>query len=128
MRLVIFGVFIQTGGICLQKRRHLVDKGTGTAGTDTVHTLLHISAFKIDDLCVLAAELDGYVRLGSVVLQGCGYGDNLLDKGNAQMFGQGQTAASGDHRMRLDGSPSFVESSFQEESESVSWMLAKCRS
>ena len=79
---VIFCVFIQAGGIRLKQGSHLVDKGTGTAGTDAVHTLLHISAFKIDDLRVLAAELDGNVRLGSAILQGCGYGNNLLNKRN----------------------------------------------
>ena len=68
--LVIFGVFIQTGRIRLDEGRHLVDKGTGTAGADTVHTLLDISALKIDDLGVLAAELDGNVCLGRIVLSG----------------------------------------------------------
>ena len=81
---IIFRVFIQAGGIRLKKGSHLVDKGTRTSGTDTVHTLFDISAFKIDDLGVLTAQLDGYVRLGSAVLQGCGYGDYLLDKGNSR--------------------------------------------
>ena len=96
---IIFRVFIQAGGIRLKKGSHLVDKGTGTAGTDTVHTLLHISAFKVDDLRVLTAELDGYVRLGSVMLQGCGYGNDFLNKRNPEVFGQGQSAGTGDHGM-----------------------------
>ena len=52
---IIFRIFIQTGGIRLKKGCHLVDEGTGTAGTDTVHTLLHITTFKIDDLRILTA-------------------------------------------------------------------------
>ena len=44
---------------------HLVDKGSGTAGADTVHTLLHITALKIDDLGILTAELDGNIGLGA---------------------------------------------------------------
>ena len=96
---IIFRVFIQAGGIRLKKGSHLVDKGTRTAGTDTVHTLLHISSFKVDDLRVLTAELDGYVRLGSAMLQGCGYGNYLLNKRNPEVFGQGQSAGTGDHGM-----------------------------
>ena len=40
-RFVIFGIFIQTCGICLEKRSHLVDERTGATCTDTVHTLFH---------------------------------------------------------------------------------------
>ena len=65
---VIFRVFIQAGGIRLKKGSHLVDKGTRTVGTDAVHTLFDISAFKIDDLRILAAELDGDICLGSAML------------------------------------------------------------
>ena len=81
---IIFCIFIQAGSVRLKKGSHLVNKGTGTAGTDAVHTLLHISAFKINDLRVLTAELDGHVRLGSIMLQGCGYGNHLLNKRNAR--------------------------------------------
>mgnify|MGYP007060045788 CR=1 FL=1 len=31
-----------------KKRSHLIDKGSGSAGTDTIHTLLYISTFKIN--------------------------------------------------------------------------------
>ena len=37
---VIFRIFIQTGGICLNQGSHLVSKRTGTACADTVHTLV----------------------------------------------------------------------------------------
>ena len=63
--LVMFRVLIQAGCIGLQKRSHLVDERTGTAGADTVHTLFDIAAFKIDDFGILAAELDGNVGLRS---------------------------------------------------------------
>ena len=96
---IVLCVFVQAGGVRLKKGSHLVDKGTRTAGTDTVHTLLHISTLKVDDLRVLTAELDGYVRLGSVMLQGCGYGNYLLNKRNPEVFGQGQSAGTGDHGM-----------------------------
>ena len=64
-RLVMLRVFVESGCIGLQKRSHLVDERTGAAGADTVHTLLHIAAFKIDDLGILTAELDGNVGLRS---------------------------------------------------------------
>ena len=67
-RLVIFRIFIQTGGICLDQGSHLVNKRTCTAGTDTVHTLFYITAFKIDDLCILTTKLDRNICLRSIVL------------------------------------------------------------
>ena len=66
--LIMFGVFIEPGCIGLQKRCHLVDERAGTSCTDTVHTLLHIAAFKIDDLCVFSAEFDRNVSLRRIVL------------------------------------------------------------
>ena len=67
---VVFCIFIQAYGVRLQKRSHLVDKRSGSAGADTVHTLFDVSAFKIDDLGVLAAQLDGDIRLGSDLAAG----------------------------------------------------------
>ncbi len=98
--LVIFRVFVQSGCIGLQKRSHLVDERTGTAGTDTVHTLLYIAAFKIDDLGILAAKLDGNICLRCQLLQRSGYGDNLLYKRYFQMVGKCQSAGTGDDRMQ----------------------------
>ena len=99
--MIVFGVFVEAGGVCLKQGSHLVDKRAGTAGTDAVHTLLHIAAFKINDFRVLAAQLNGYIRLGSGLLQGCRYRYNLLNKGYAQMVRQGQSAGAGDGR--IDG-------------------------
>ena len=67
--LVMLCIFIQAGRVCLQKRRHLVNKRACTTSTDTIHPLLDITAFEIDDLGILAAQLDGYVCLRSIVLQ-----------------------------------------------------------
>ena len=103
-RLVILRVFVQAGCVCLEQGRHLVDEGTCSSGTDAVHPLLDIAAFKIDDLCVLTAQLDGNVGLGRIVLQRSGYCDHFLDKRHTQVFCKGQTAASGDDRRDLDRS------------------------
>ena len=86
--LVILGVFIQTCRIRLDEGCHLVDKRTGTAGTDAVHTLLDIAALKIDDLGILTTELDGNIGLRCIMLQGSGHGDHFLDKRNTEMLGE----------------------------------------
>ena len=102
--LIIFSIFIQTGCIGLEERCHLVDKGTCTTGTDTIHTLLDISAFKIDDLGILAAKLDRNISLWSVILQSCRYSNDLLHKRYAKMFGKCQSATSCDNRRNLNRS------------------------
>ncbi len=94
--LVIFGVLVHAGGIRLQEGGHLVDEGAGAAGADTVHPLLNIAVFEIDDLRVLAAQLYGDVCLGSKVVEGARYGDHLLHEGNPQTLCQGQTAGARD--------------------------------
>ena len=97
--LVVPGVLVQSGGVGLQKRGHLVDEGAGAAGADAVHALLDIAVLKIDDLRVLAAELDGDVGLRSIKTQRRRDGNDLLDKRHVQMLCEGEAAASGDDRM-----------------------------
>ena len=62
---------------------------------------LHVTAFKIDDLRILTAQLDGNIGLWSQFLQGSSHGYDLLRKGNAEVVGQCQTAGTGDHRVQL---------------------------
>ena len=59
----ILGKVVQTGSIGFEQRCHLVDKCTGTTGARTIHALFD-AVVKVDDLCVLAAKLNGYVGLG----------------------------------------------------------------
>ena len=93
---VVLRVLVQAGGVGLQEGGHLVDEGAGAAGADTVHPLLNIAVFEIDDLRVLAAQLYGDVCLGSKVVEGARYGDHLLHEGNPQTLCQGQTAGARD--------------------------------
>ena len=81
----------------------MVNNGPCTTGTDTIHTLLDISAFKIDDLGILAAKLDRNISLWSVILQSCRYSNDLLHKRYAKMFGKCQSARSGDDRRDVNG-------------------------
>ncbi len=94
---IIFGIFVKSGGVGLNQRRHLIDKGARSAGTDAVHALLHIAALEIDNFCIFTAELDRDVRLGRGLLQGRGDGDDLLHKGDLKMLCQSQTARTGNH-------------------------------
>ena len=96
---VISGVLIESHGVRLQKGSHLIDKGSGASGTDAVHTLFDISTLEINDLGILAAQLDGHICLRRDLLKGGGNSDNLLDKGNLKAVGKSQTAGSGDYRM-----------------------------
>ena len=105
---IIFRIFVQTAGICLDQGSHLVDKGTSTAGADTVHSLLNIAAFKINDLGILTTKLDSYVCLWSCVLQSGRYSDNLLYERYTEVFCQCQTTGTGDHRTELDLSEFFI--------------------
>ena len=96
--LIIFCIFIEPGSISLDQGRHLINKRAGSSGTDAVHALLDVAALEVDDLRVLATQFDRYIRLRCSVCQ-CGRDtDDLLDERNVQMFGECQTAGTGDHR------------------------------
>ncbi len=100
-RVIAFRIFVQAGGVCLDQRGHLVDKGTCAPGADTVHTLFHIAAFEVDDLGVLASQLDGHIGFGSQLLQRRSYGDDLLNERHVQTAGQSQSAGARDHGMKF---------------------------
>ena len=112
-RLVILRVLIQAGSIRLKKRRHLVNKRAGTSGADAVHALLNISVFKVNDLRVLAAQLNRHICLRRKELQRCGNGDDLLGKRHLQVLCQGKSSGSGDDRSRGNVSELFASFSKQ---------------
>ena len=89
---VVPGIFVEAGGVGLKKRRHLVDKGACAAGTDSVHTLLHIAVFEVDDLGVFTAQFDGHIGQGRDLFQSRGNRDYLLYKGHAEIIGERQTS------------------------------------
>ncbi len=85
--LVVRRGIIQSGGIGLQQGSHLVNEGSRTAGADAVHPLFQ-TALEVDNLGVLAAQLNGNVRLGIAAPQGSGHRHHLLHKGNLQGLSQ----------------------------------------
>ena len=71
--------------------------------TDSVESCLlytSIAAFEVDDLGILAAKLDGNIRLGRNLLKRSGYRNYLLYKRNAKVVGEGKSAGACDHRMK----------------------------
>ena len=80
--LIMLCLRVQSGGICLEQGRHLVDEGAGAACADAVHPLLQ-SAPEIDDLGVLAAQFNGHVGLGRDGLQCGSDGHHLLHEADA---------------------------------------------
>ena len=96
---IALGILIEAGSICLQKGSHLVDKGPGPSGTGSVHALLNIAVFKINDLGILAAKLNGNVRQGRKGFDCGGLCHHLLYERNAEVIGKRKTAGAGDHGM-----------------------------
>ena len=101
-RLIMLCKFIQSRRVALQKRCHLVDEGTGASRADAVHALFDIAVFKIDNLGVLAAQLDGHIRLRRKALQSGRDCDHLLDEGDFQIVCKCETARTGNHRVNSD--------------------------
>ena len=94
---VILRVLVKSRGVRLQKSGHLVDKRTRSARTDAVHTLFHVAAFKINNLGVLPAKLNGNVCFRRKLFQGGGHGYDLLYKRHFQVVGEGKPPGTGNH-------------------------------
>ena len=86
---------VQATRVGVEQRGHLVDEGTRAAGARAVHALLDGLA-EVDDLGILAAELDGDIGLRDVGFHGGLARDDLLDELDAEPFGEQQAAAAGD--------------------------------
>ena len=79
--LVVFGSFVKSLGIGLQKCRHLIDKAAGASRANAVHAFFK-TARKIDDLGILTAKLDGNIGLRCYLFKCCRYRHDLLNKGD----------------------------------------------
>ena len=93
--LIVRRRVVKALGVGLQQGGHLVDEGAGAAGAHAVHPLLQATG-EIDDLGVLAAQLDGHIRLGIALLQRRGHRHHLLHKGDVQRTAQVDGAGAGD--------------------------------
>ena len=86
---------VEAAGIGVQQGGHLIDKRARAAGAGAVHALLD-AVIEVDDLGVLAAQLDGDVGSGDESLDGALAGDDLLDKLQVEPLGKQQAARTGD--------------------------------
>ena len=86
---------VEPAGVGVEQGRHLVDESAGSASARAVHALLD-GAAEIDDLGILAAELDGDVGFGNEGFHRRLAGDDLLDELDAEPLGQKQAARPGD--------------------------------
>ena len=93
--LVVAGELVQAGRVGVEQGGHLVDEGARAAGALAVHALLDV-AVEVDDLGVLAAELDGDVGFGDEGLDRRLVGDDLLHEGNAEPLAEQKSARAGD--------------------------------
>ena len=63
----------------------------GTACAGTVHTLFR-SRLEIRDFRILATKLDDHVSLRIFLVNGFGFGDDLLNEGHVEAVCKGKTA------------------------------------
>ena len=98
--LGLFRGLVHLVGTHLQQSGHLVDEGTGAAGTAAVHADLG-AVGQEQDLCVLAAQLDHTVGGGHKPLDCHTGGEHLLHKGHAAAVGQAHTGRTGDAQQSL---------------------------
>ena len=85
---------VEAAGIGVQQGCHLIDERARAAGASAVHALLD-AVIEVDDLGVLAAQLDGDIGGRDEGLDGTLAGDDLLDKLQVEPLGQQQTARAG---------------------------------
>ena len=85
---------VEATGIGVQQGCHLIDERARAAGAGAVHALLD-AVVEVDDLGVLAAQLDGDISGRDEGLDGTLAGDDLLDKLQVEPLGQQQAARAG---------------------------------
>ena len=93
-----FGQLVQTRGIGVEKRRHLIDERARATRAGSVHALLD-AVVEVDDLRVFAAQFDRNISLGDERLDRRLRSDDLLHELDAEPLGKQQPARTGDrHR------------------------------
>lgn len=86
---------VQTLGIGFEQTGHLVNKRTRSPSTGSVHALLQIGAHE-SDLGIFSPQLDDYIGSGVIFIHRFGFGDDLLDKGEAEIIGNTDPTGAGD--------------------------------
>lgn len=106
--LAALGVPFEGFGLDAEELGHLVDKGSGTAGADTVHT--HVTGdelargtvlFEEHHLGVLTAQFNGHPGFRVRGTYGEGVRDDFLDKEGARGFGERLAAATAESNSKV---------------------------
>ncbi len=85
---------VEAARVGVQQGCHLIDERACAAGAGAVHALLD-AVVEVDDLGVLAAQLDGDIGGRDEGLDGAFTGNYLLDKLQVEPLRQQQTARAG---------------------------------
>ena len=112
---VRFGQRVQSRGVGVEKRRHLVDEGSGSARAGSVHALFG-GGVQVGEFGVFTTQFDDDVDFWVEPLGGFRSGNDFLNKGNAHCAGCRQAARAGD-RCLNDQSGVDVLDIFEEVSE-----------
>ena len=92
---VCFGQRIEPRSIGVEKRGHLVDKGSGSTRAGSVHSLFR-GGVKVGELRIFTAQFDNDVDFWVESLSGFRSGDNFLNEGDFHCSSGRQTTRSGD--------------------------------
>ena len=95
---VRFGQRVQSRGVGVEQRGHLVDEGSGSTRTGSVHSLLR-RGVQVGELGVFAAQLNNDVHFWVESLSGFRSRDNFLNEGDAHCSGCRQSARTGDRSL-----------------------------
>ena len=101
-RVRVFCKRIEAVGVRFKESGHLIDKGSGTARTRTVHALFD-PAFKIRNLRIFAAEFDDDIGERDDRFDGGRRRDDFLNKRNGKPLRHGQSSRAG----HFDGNRAF---------------------
>ncbi len=104
--LIMLCLRVQSGGVGLEQGRHLVNERAGAPGTDAVHPFFQ-PAPEINDLGVLAAQLNGHVGLGRDGLQCGSDGHHLLHEADAHGLAQIDGSGACDLHLQKAGADLF---------------------
>ena len=92
---VCFGQRIEPRSIGVEKRGHLVDKGSGSTRAGSVHTLLG-GGVKVGELGIFTTQFDNDVNFWVESLSGFRSCDDFLDEGDFHCSSGRQTTRAGD--------------------------------
>ena len=112
---VRFGQRVQSRGVGVEQRGHLVDEGSGSTRTGSVHSLFR-GGVKVGEFCIFTTQFDDDVDFWVEPLGGFRSGDDFLNEGDAHCAGCRQAARAGDRSLD-DESRVDVLDVFEEVSE-----------